>query len=458
MSLTHGGENANEQRAELYQEPLRPQFHFTARYWNDYRLNPQQHQEGWINDVNGLVYFDGEYHFFAQRWWSCWLHAISTDLIHWRELEPAFGAGGPFGGTQSGGGIVDYANASGLGTGNEPVMVAFWSSTDNLSQCISYSLDRGRTWAKYDRNPVLVHPHRDPNVFWHEPGRKWVMILYGPPDDSYVLFASTNLLNWEKLSAIPGMYECPDMFPLPLDGDKEREKWVVVDGSGDYVVGSFDGVRFESETPKLKGDCGRNFYATMTFDGMPVEDGRRIQMAWMRGGEYPDMPFNQQITFPCELALRMFPEGIRMCRYPVREIEKLHADAFLLNNRILKPGENPLAAIKGDTFDISVEVDLSKSSCDEFVFNVRGNRVAYNVVEQQLDSCGSRAELKPRSGKLQLRILVDRMSVECFGNQGEVSITNVARAQDSDPPLSLRTLGGDVFIQSLAVHELRSIW
>jgi levanase/fructan beta-fructosidase len=254
------------------------------------------------------------------------------------------------------------------------------------------------------------------------------------------------------------MYECPDMFPLPLDGGREREKWVVIDGSGDYVVGHFDGKRFEGETNKMKGDYGRNFYATMTFDGMPREDGRRIQMAWMRGGEYPDMPFNQQITFPCELTLRALPEGIRMCRYPVAEIEKLHGREFVLNEQVVRPGENPLAAIKGGLFDIAIESDMSKSDCKEIVFNVRGNVVKYVVGDQQLDSCGSHAELKPRSGRLQLRILVDRMSVESFGNQGEISVTNVARAQDSAPALSLHALGGNVFIKSLAIHELKSIW
>jgi levanase/fructan beta-fructosidase len=311
---------------------------------------------------------------------------------------------------------------------------------------------------KYAKNPVLVHPHRDPNVFWSEPGQKWIMVLYGPPDRSYVLFSSTNLLNWEKLSAIPDMYECPDMFPLLLDGDKEHEKWVVVDGNGDYVVGTFDGQRFDSETRKMKGDSGRSFYASMTFDGMPEADNRRIQMAWMRGGEYPDMPFNQQITFPCELTLHTFPEGIRMRRYPVSEIEKLWLSEFVVTSRILKPGVNPLAGIKGELFDIAAEFDLSKSDCNEIVFNVRGNLVKYDVRAKQLDSCGTRAELEPRSGILQLRILVDRMSVESFGNLGEVCMTNVAQAQNLEPALSLQPYGGDVFIQSLAVHELSSIW
>jgi levanase/fructan beta-fructosidase len=463
MSRTHHATAAHEQRVDLYTEALRPQFHFTARYWKDYRLNPQPHQEGWVNDVNGLVYHAGEYHLFAQRWWSCWLHAVSTDLLHWQELQPAFGAGGPLGGTQSGGALVDYTNVSGLGTGTQAVLVAFWSSTDNQSQCLSYSTDRGRTWVKYAGNPVLVHPYRDPNVFWYEPDRRWVMILYGPPDDSYVLFSSTDLLHWEKLSTIPGMFECPDMFPLLLDGDPGQEKWVVVDGSGDYVVGRFDGRRFDGETVKRKGDWGRNFYATMTFDGVPSEDGRRIQMAWMRGGEYPDMPFNQQLTFPCELTLRTLPEGPRLCRYPAREVEQLYAGGVVLSDQVLVPGEHPLGRIQGRLLDIAAEFDLSRSGCDEVAFDVGGNRVSYHVRNQQLDSCGTRAELRGRAGQLQLRILVDRMSVETFGNHGEVSMTNVSPVQGqgtqgTGPAVSLRSTGGDVYVRSLAVHELNSIW
>ena len=163
----------------LYYEAKRPQFHFTARYWNDYSLHPGRHCEGWMNDLNGLVYNDGAYHLFAQRWWSAWLHATSTDLIHWKELRPAFGKGGKFGGTQSGGCVVDHDNSSGLGDGKTPPMIAFWSSTDNLNQCISYSLDKGKTWTKYEKNPVLTHALRDPNVFWYEPDNKWIMILYG---------------------------------------------------------------------------------------------------------------------------------------------------------------------------------------------------------------------------------------------------------------------------------------
>jgi sucrose-6-phosphate hydrolase SacC (GH32 family) len=130
------------EKYELYKEPLRPFYHFTARYWDAKKLNPGPHEEGWINDVNGLTWLDGEYHLFAQRWWSGWLHAVSKDLVHWEELHPAFGKDEK-GGTQSGGAIVDWKNTSGLATGKTPVIIAFWSGTDNLSQCISFSNDKG---------------------------------------------------------------------------------------------------------------------------------------------------------------------------------------------------------------------------------------------------------------------------------------------------------------------------
>ena len=215
---------SDTQKPELYREALRPRFHFTARYWQNYQLNPQPHQEGWINDVNGLVHLDGEYHLFAQRWWSCWLHAVSTDLVHWKELPPAFGKDDTFGGTQSGGAAIDHDNTSGLATGKAPVMVAFWSAVDNNRQCISYSNDKGRTWTKYGKNPVLVHPCRDPRVFRYQD--QWIMLLYGPEANGvrhYTLFRSKNLLQWEKLHSFPGFYECPDMFELPVDGSAETK-------------------------------------------------------------------------------------------------------------------------------------------------------------------------------------------------------------------------------------------
>ena len=687
-----------QERPPLYQESLRPQFHFTARYWDEYMLNPPNHHEGWMNDMNGLVHNDGEYHFFAQRWWSAWLHATSTDLIHWKETKPAFGKGGKFGGTQSGGCVVDHANSSGLGDGKTPPMVAFWSSTDNLSQCISYSRDRGRTWTKYEKNPVLAHAHRDPKVFWYEPDKKWIMILYGPadeasqrpiaygfngeqndahqmrsakpgewissvmrvfpdgkvlvsdqngtaegridagklnigkenfriggkadgsellsgdiaeilvydrtltdgeaadclklmqgerlpgnadypahglklrldaglvehnedggigrwrdlsgngnsmlakagrlqvkrvkdapgdrqhafhfsgkeslegpavldegddsftitavwrrekaggsevvceqnsanrepgrraalltvavnePENHYLLFESRNLLDWTRLpGSIPDSYECPDMFELPVEGALNERKWVIIDANGDYVLGSFDGRKVLTETSKRKGDHGRNFYATMTFENMPKQDPRRIQMAWMRGwDDYPkDMPFNQQASFPCELTLRRSGDQTILCRNPIREISKIHGTTFSLKDQILKPGTNPLAEMKGEMFDIRLRLDISRSNCDKLVLRTHGNVTEYDLKSRKLRSRGTEVALSPVEDEIEIRVLVDRLSLETFGNRGEVSITNIAYQNRDLPSLELEAVGGSAFVESLEVHELRSIW
>lgn len=185
----------------LYQEALRPQFHFTARQWTMTRLNPGMQQEGWINDLNGLIYYDGEYHLFAQRWARCWLHAVSRDLVHWTELEPAFWEEECGSGCQSGTCVIDYQNTAGLAPDpKKPAMVAFFPRWNNREQCIAYSLDHGRSWTFYDKNPVLTHAERDPKVFWYTPGKHWVMMLYG--DSQYHILTSTNL-STGAMSTIP---------------------------------------------------------------------------------------------------------------------------------------------------------------------------------------------------------------------------------------------------------------
>jgi sucrose-6-phosphate hydrolase SacC (GH32 family) len=142
-------------------------------------------------------------------------------------------------------------------------MIAFWSAGDNKRQCISYSSDHGRTWTKYDKNPVLEHPYRDPKVFWHEPSQKWIMVLCGPPDFHYFILTSSNLLRWEEQSKIPDMYECPDMFPLPVDGDTTKTKWVIVNGDGQYLVGDFDGREFKPLTGEKRCEWGEVGDATL---------------------------------------------------------------------------------------------------------------------------------------------------------------------------------------------------
>ena len=185
-------------------------------------------EEGWINDVNGLIYHKGQYHMFAQRWARCWLHFVSNDLIHWVEFQPAFWDNDRFGsGVQSGTVVFDSQNVSGLSPyPTRPPLVAFWSGFDNRSQCISYSVDDGLTWTKYAKNPYMIHAERDPDVFWYEPKKHWVLVL--TDHGAYRFFTSENLLDWtEQYNPLPNSHECPDMFQLPVDGDLNRQKWVI---------------------------------------------------------------------------------------------------------------------------------------------------------------------------------------------------------------------------------------
>lgn len=435
--------------APLYQEALRPQFHFTARQWTMNRLNPGMQQEGWINDLNGLIYFDGEYHLFAQRWAKCWLHAVSRDLVHWTELPPAFWEEQAGSGVQSGTCVVDYRNTSGLSPDPAtPPLIAFFPRWDNRSQGISYSLDHGRTWKFYEKNPVLTHPERDPKVFWHEPSRHWVMMLYG--DGQYHVLTSTNLLSWEDTHhPIKDSFECPDFFELPIDGDRNRMKWVLIQGNGKYSIGTFDGTEFKEETSRFPCDLG-DFYATQSFANTETGDGRRIQLAWVRFSHFPDMPFNQQITFPCELTLRTTPNGLRIFREPVKEIAKLHAGEDVWTNRVLQAGQTLPLEPAGREFRIRARVSIPAGA--KLVFNLRG--VPVTLGEKSLESANPPV---PVAGQVQtVEILVDRSTLETFVNGGEISFTQFALPKESG--LSVKAEGGAVTIQSLVINPLASIW
>lgn len=434
----------------LYHESLRPQFHFTARQWTMERLNPSQREEGWINDLNGLIYYEGEYHLFAQRWAKCWLHAVSRDLIHWTEIEPAFWEESLGSGDQSGTCIIDYKNSSGLSPNpKNPPMVAFWSRFDNRSQCICYSLDHGRTWKRYEKNPFMIAPERDPQVFWYAPSNHWVMMLYG--NEQYHIFTSTNLLSWQdEHHPIPKSFECPDFFELPVDGDAGNKKWVLIQGNGNYSIGTFNGTEFKEETQRHACDVGPNFYATQSWHNTDTGDGRRIQVAWMRGADFVDMPFSQMISFPCELSLHTTPDGLRVFRKPIQEIAKLHRREDKWSNRTLSKDQTLRLAPSGQLFHIQAEVSISEGA--KLTFNLRGIPVVLTskTVESGHKPAAVQAEIK------KVEILLDRTSIETFVNDGEVSSTRYALPRSSG--LSIKAEGGTVTIRSLTVYTLNSAW
>ena len=443
--------------ADLYQEKFRPQFHVTARQWTVHKLNPGMKEEGWINDVNGLIYHRGQFHLFAQRWARCWLHFVSKDLVHWTELEPAFWEERRFGtGVQSGTIVYDSQNVSGLSSDpKNPPLVAFWSGFDNRSQCISYSLDHGFTWAKYAKNPYMIHPERDPKVFWYQPGQKWVMVLYA--DAKYHILNSTNLLAWvDQKNPIPDCFECPDLFQLPMDGDVKRMKWVLVRGNGKYSIGQFDGTKFTAESEQLPCDLGANFYATQSWGDISGQPGRRVQIAWMRDGKYPEMPFNQQLSFPCDLTLRSSPEGLRIHRLPVREIHGLYGKKHEWKNKEIKPGENLLNGVSGELFDIQLQVDLRGAS--EFGIRCGNEAVTYFAEKDTLVCLGREAKVPTTSGRITLRILVDRTSIELFAADGRVSMSSCRLPGGQNEGLELLRKGGNPRVVSMVVNELKPAW
>jgi len=455
---------------ELYNETYRPQFHFTAR-------------QNWLNDPNGLVYYQGEYHLFFQHnpqgidWGHMtWGHAVSKDLVHWEPLPHAIEPDAR-GTIFSGSAVVDWHNTAGFQKGNEKTLVAIYTAAGGTSpesqgqpftQCIAYSTDRGRTWTKYAGNPVLQHvvaENRDPKVVWHAPTRRWIMALYLDKND-FGFFASPDLKTWQHLHdiTVPDCAECPDFFEMPVDDPQskiqnpksETTKWVWTAANGRYLLGAFDGTRFTPETPPLQVEYGANCYAVQTYSAIPESDGRRIQIGWMNGGVYPQMPFSQQMTFPCELKLRAFPEGLRLCKTPVKEIAGLREKARRWRGLLVQPGENPLTGLFGELFDIQAEFEIHDA--EAFGLKVRGEAVRYRVNDRTLSVLGRSAPLGPDGERVQLRLLVDRASLEVFGNEGRVALSSCFLPRAEEREVALFAEGGAVRVVSLVVYPLRSAW
>lgn len=449
----------------LYNETLRPQFHFSTK-------------RGWINDDNGLVYYDGEYHLFYQHnpyGWDhsrndynkTWGHAVSTDLVHWKELPAAIHPG-PLGSIYSGSAVVDEKNTTGFQTGKEKPIVAVytsagsrnpWSAGKPFSQSIAYSTNRGRTFTKYEGNPVqpnIEYINRDPKAIWYEPDNRWVIVLHFN-NRAMAFFTSEDLKNWEYRSEFESRHliDCPELFQLAVDGDEDTKKWILYGGSGNYHVGDFDGEEYTAETGITRYSYGNAFYASQTFNNIPEEDGRRIQIAWGTI-PMPEMPFNQQLLFPVELTLHSTDEGLRMFAYPVKEIEKIHKKEHSWSDVELKPGKEILGNVKGELFDIDAEFKVSEA--DEFGFLINGFSVKYNVNEKELSCSDMRAPLKPKEGEIRLRILVDRVSIEIFGNDGRIYMPIRAHRRGDKRSVEVFTKGGKTKIDTLKIRELKSIW
>lgn len=441
----------------LYREALRPQFHFSA-------------QRGWLNDPNGLVFFNGEYHLFFQHnpygwaWGNMhWGHAVSRDLVHWREVGEALYPD-ELGPMFSGSAVVDAKNTSGFGADGKAPLVLIYTAAGNPSvQCVASSLD-GRAFTKYSGNPVvkqITGGNRDPKVFWHEPTQKWVMALYvGLPGKANAketnhtihFLTSTNLREWKVASHIDGFFECPDMFELPLDGDASKKKWVLTAASSEYMVGAFDGETFTPETPKLKGHLGRGFYAAQTYSNEPK--GRRIQIGWFQAPP-PGMAFNQAMTIPLELSLRSTPAGPRLAWAPVEEMKALRGDGHKFA-ATLKAGESDiLGETKGGLLELRAE--FKPAGATAITLSLRGIPITYDVSKQEIEINKHRAPAPMKDGVMTLRVFVDRTTVEVFASDGLTYVPMPVISKAAAAP-RINVTGGEVEFKALELYELKSIW
>ncbi len=435
----------------LYRETNRPQFHYSTRI-------------GWVNDPNGLVYYKGEYHLFYQHnpyevnWENMhWGHAVSKDLIHWEELGEALYPD-ELGTMFSGSAVVDENNTAGFQKGSEKTLVAFYTAHRNDSevQCMAYSNDAGRTWTKYSGNPIINSTAkwnsantRDPKVFWHEQSRKWVMVLFERDGQSF--YNSDDLKKWTYLSHIGGFWECPEMFQLPIDGDKSKQKWVLYGMSGTYMIGEFDGREFKPETEKLKYYEGPQM-APQTYNNIPASDGRRIQIGW-GSIVHPGMPFNQMMMFPTSLSLRTTKNGPRLFSEPIREISKLHKKSHSWSGLSAADATAKAKSAAGDLFHVKMRVQITDGTTYEVKFN--GNQVAhYDMNHNKLNGVFYPGE-NIEALTMDIEMLIDKTSLEVYADKGKFTIIKPLPEAKNKSGFEFH---GSIKIHSLEIHELQSAW
>lgn len=488
-------EEAAEREEISYDQSLRPQYHYTPA-------------ENWMNDPNGMVYYEGEYHLFYQYnpdgdqfGNMSWGHAVSEDLVHWEEQEVAL-TPDEHGMIFSGSIMADEENKSGLFPGEEGGLIAFYTSAGNVQdQRIAYSTDSGRTWKKHEGNPVVPNPgiedFRDPKVIWHEQSGKYIMLLAA--GKKVMFYGSENLVDWEYLSefgdtgAQGGVWETPELFELPVDGDEEDTRWVlqvdmnpgsIAGGSGgQYFLGDFDGAVFtrqEKSNDINWVDYGTDFYAAQAFNGM---DDRVIWMAWMSNWTYasslPTDPWRGAMSLPREVTLQKDNNGeVQLIQQPADELKDHRGELLYEAAGIELEGSETIDGFEEETYEITAEMEPGSSG--EFGFRIRYSPdmqeetiVGYDtkndvVFTDRLNSGKTdfhdsfagvyRAPSRLEDGTVKLHIFVDRSSVEVFANDGQQVLTTRIFPFPESSGLEIYSKEGDVNIKSLQIYDRPSAW
>ncbi|MEZ4591954.1 MAG: glycoside hydrolase family 32 protein [Chloroflexota bacterium] len=474
-------------------EPFRPAFHFTPPAF-------------WLNDPNGMVFYDGEYHLFYQYFpedtvWGPmhWGHAVSADLVNWQHLPIALEPD-ELGYIFSGSAVIDWQNTAGFGP---EAMIAGYTYHDDSarqSQAIAYSLDKGRTWTKYAGNPVIPTPpnirnFRDPKLIWYEDGSgsgHWVMVLAA--GSAVLFYTSANLIDWEPSGsfgfgqgATAGVWETPDLFELPVANSAES-RWVLTVGVGDhapaggsgtqYFVGHFDGQTFTNENPKetvLWADYGADFYAAQSWSDAP--NNRRIWLAWMNNWQYareiPTATWRGAMSLPRELRLVPTDDGIRLAQTAVPELTQLRQSEKSWQNLTLAPGVPFVPEIGGQLLEIVAEFE-TPAEANRLGLRLRvgdgmGTAVGYapksNTLFVDRTAAGQSdfndtfarnhtVTFAPADGVLRLHIFVDRASIEVFANDGLISFTEQIFPDEAAIGLELFAEGTAVTVRTLQIYQL----
>jgi len=460
----------------------------------------------WMSDPNGLVYYKGVYHLFFQHnpeanvpGKMSWGHASSSDLVHWTEHPVAI----PCDEREevySGSVVVDQGNSSGFAVGEDPPLVAIYTSVfpdGRQAQSLAFSVDAGITWTKYWANPVLDRDStsfRDPKVFWYptnDSSGYWVMVAVEARARQIVLYRSDDLKAWTYLSAFgppdshEGLWECPDLFPLPVDGHSDRTRWVLIvsidrgratDGPfTGYLVGHFNGVEFTAASAEFRRlDWGRDLYAAVTFANVP--NHRRILIGWMNNWNYadavPTSPWRGSMSLPRELSITASEDTVRLVQQTPLELRALDhlADRVSL---IAFDLEGTRRIYGGRTYRVDVTfepVDAHQVGLELRVGDGQEIRLIYDVQSEQLsldrtrsgetafDASFKSIERAPtplRDGKLELQVFVDRASLEVFAQGGLVCMTEQVFAANDSTGLAILSLGGLTRVKTFEWTPLR---
>ncbi|MCB8963093.1 MAG: glycoside hydrolase family 32 protein [Ardenticatenales bacterium] len=476
-----------------YDEPFRPQYHFSPA-------------QNWMNDPNGMVYYAGEYHLFYQYhphdivWGPMhWGHAVSTDMVNWQHLPIALYPD-EIGTIFSGSAVIDWHNTAGFGS--EAMVAIFTHHSEHLGQCqsLAYSLDKGRSWTKYEGNPVIPNPpdirdFRDPKVFWYGTGEMeghWVMALAA--GSAILFYTSPDLKNWAASGSFgygygstEGVWETPDLFELPIDGGANR-RWVLTVGVGDgapaggsgmqYFIGQFDGQTFTSDNPKettLWADYGADFYAAQSWSNTP--DGRRLWLAWMSNWPYsnktPTSPWRSNMSLPRVVGLTQTAAGIRLTQQPVSELATLRQASHSWHNIEIAADAGWQPEVSGELLEIMAEF-VPAPAVSSFGLHVRlgdgeQTTLSYEPENQTLavDRVASgvstfcedfavvnSVHVAMIDGHLWLHLFVDRSSLELFVHDGSICFSELIFPAETSRALAFFSRGGVTTLARLDIYEI----